>query len=370
MSEITLPRLGWSMDEGTFLGWLKRDGDAVIAGEPLFTIEGDKSAQEIEAIDSGTLRIAPNGPKVGDTVAVGAVLGHLAKAGDSAAVAAPAMPAPVAAVPPPTPIVSPAPTDSERVVASPRARRIARERGFDLERLAGTGRGGRIRERDLPTGPSRQAIARNMMRSRELTAPVTLTTTADATRLAELRAGIKADGGAVLPGYTDLFVKLAAIALGEHPNLNAVWNDGRIEPKREIHIGFAVDAFDALLVPVIRDAPTLSVNEIAIRSKELANQARAGTLPVDAMRGGTFTVTNLGAFGIDAFTPIIHWPECAILGLGAVREVPAVVEGTIAIRKRIALSLTFDHRIVDGAPAARFLQRIVQLAEDAQYTSL
>ena len=207
-----------------------------------------------------------------------------------------------------------------------------------------------------------------MLRSRELTAPVTLTTTADATNLVRLRERFKALANgtdAAVPGFTDLFIKLAANALKAHPQLNSIWKDGRVETLPAIHIGFAVDIEDALLVPVIRDVPALGIEEIAVRSRELVRQARAKSLPADAMRGGTFTVTNLGAYGIDAFTPIINWPECAILGIGAIRQVPAVVDGQIAIRSAVALSLTFDHRIVDGAPAARFLQSICKGAENA-----
>lgn len=379
MSEIVLPRLGWTMDEGIFLGWLKRDGEAVKAGEPLFTIEGDKSAQEIESIAAGVLRISPTCPKIGDTVAVGALLGHILVEGGARPaepIATPIQVAePVATVKEVRSIADPVPTKLERPdrqVVTPRARRAAQERGIDLDQVAGTGRDGRIRERDLPTSipasSARQAIARNMLRSRELTAPVTLTTTVDATNLVNLREQFKYLAGspdAVVPSFTDLFIKLSAIALKAHPQLNSIWKDGRVETLPEIHIGFAVDTEDALLVPVIRDVPALGVRAIATRSRELVRQARAKSLPADAMRGGTFTVTNLGAYGIDAFTPIINWPECAILGIGAIRQVPAVVGGQIVIRSAVALSLTFDHRIVDGAPAARFLQSLCKAAENA-----
>ncbi len=376
MSEIVLPRLGWTMDEGTFLGWLKRDGEAVKAGEPLFAIEGDKSAQEIESIAAGVLRISPTCPKIGDTVAVGALLGHILAEGAALSPATQTHATePAAVVKEVRSFADPLPSKlerSDRQAVTPRARRAARERGIDLDQVAGTGRNGRIRERDLPTSiPSlsaRQAIARNMLRSRELTAPVTLTTTADATNLVNLREQFKAlanGSDAVVPSFTDFFIKLAAIALKAHPQLNSIWKDGRVETLPDIHIGFAIDTEDALLVPVIRDVSMIGIRAIAARSRELVRLARAKSLPPDAMRGGTFTVTNLGAFGIDAFTPIINWPECAILGIGAIRQVPAIVDGQIVIRSAVALSLTFDHRIVDGAPAARFLQAICKGAENA-----
>jgi pyruvate dehydrogenase E2 component (dihydrolipoamide acetyltransferase) len=382
MTEITLPRLGWSMDEGTFLGWLKRDGDAVTAGEPLFTIEGDKAAQEIESLDGGILRIAPNGPKEGDTVAVGVVLGHILGAGETAnpsgetnsPVAARSIP--IERPSAPAPVVAEAVEHSERQAVTPRARRAALDRGIDLDALTGTGRGGRIRESDViaanaprPVPSLRQAIARNMVRSRESTVPVTLTTTADATNLVALRERFKTRTGTVVPSFTDLFVKLAATALKAHPSLNSRWRDGQVELLSDIHIGFAVDTDAGLVVPVVRDVPSLGIPEIATRSRTLVEQARSRTLKAEDMQGGTFTVTNLGAFGIEAFTPVINFPECAILGLGAIRRVPIVVEDRIEIRSAIALSLTFDHRIVDGAPAARFLQFLARHAEDAQYTS-
>lgn len=374
MSEIVLPRLGWTMDEGTFLGWLKRDGEVVKAGEPLFTIEGDKSAQEIESIDAGVLRISPTCPKIGATVAVGALLGHILSEGGTVTadrISASAVTAePVAVVKEVRSFIAPVPEKHHRHAATPRARRVARERGIDLEQVVGTGRDGRIRERDLPASipaPSgRHAIARNMLRSRELTAPVTLTTTADATNLVNLREQFKALAGgpdAIVPSFTDLFIKLSAMALKAHPRLNSIWKDGRVETLTDIHIGFAVDTEDALLVPVIRDVNALGVREISARSRQLVNRARSNSLPADAMRDGTFTVTNLGAYGIDAFTPIINWPECAILGIGAIRQVPAIVGGEIVVRSAAVLSLTFDHRIVDGAPAARFLQSICQSIE-------
>jgi pyruvate dehydrogenase E2 component (dihydrolipoamide acetyltransferase) len=382
-SEIVLPRLGWNMEEGIFLGWLKRDGETVKAGEPLFSIEGDKAAQEIESLDGGVLRIAAGAPKVGDTVAVGAVLGHIVGDGRSEKATVdtktPDSVPPKLIEQPKTLIqtVTEATTPTERKAVTPRARRAALEREIELGTLTGTGRSGRIRESDVlavsalrPVTSLRQAIARNMVRSRETTVPVTLTTTADATNLVALREQFKTRSGAVVPSFTDLFVKLAATALKAFPAMNSRWRDGQVEPLSDIHIGFAVATDAGLFVPVIRDVSSLDIHAIATRSRTLVEQARSRTLKTEEMQGGTFTVTNLGAFGIDAFTPVINYPECAILGLGAIRKVPMVVEDRVEIRSVITLSLTFDHRIVDGAPAAKFLQSIARLAEVAQYTSL
>jgi pyruvate dehydrogenase E2 component (dihydrolipoamide acetyltransferase) len=365
-SEIRVPRLGWDMKEGVFLGWLKRDGEEVRAGESIYTLEGDKSAQEIEALDTGILRIAPDGPQEGDTVLVGTLLGHVESLSPSSTLRAPS---------PPTPC---------RQAISPRARRAARELKVDVAQVQGTGRTGRVRERDViafanrttkepvpVTGPTptsvRRTIAERMVHSLRTTAPVTLTTTVDATNLVNLRDQFKVTAPTletVVPGVTDFFVKLTALALQKHPDLNARWIGDRIETQAEVHIGIAVSTEGGLLVPVLRGVPRLTVRQLARQSRELVQKARSRQLTPEDMRGGTFTVTNLGAFGIDAFTPIINWPECAILGVGRIHKQPAVVNNQIVARDLVTLSLTFDHRLVDGAPAAQFLQTLSQGVEN------
>lgn len=198
-----------------------------------------------------------------------------------------------------------------------------------------------------------------MVASHQATAPVTLTTRVDATNLVNLRNQFKAAAGQeIVPSLTDLVVKLLSIALTEHPWLNARWENDAVVEVTEIHVGVAVDTPSGLLVPVLRDVPSLGVRDIARRSREMIDAARAGTLSTADLTGGTFTVTNLGMYGIDAFTPIINPPEAAILGLGAVRREPCYVGEQVVPREIMTLSLTFDHRIVDGAPAARFLQTL------------
>jgi pyruvate dehydrogenase E2 component (dihydrolipoamide acetyltransferase) len=201
-----------------------------------------------------------------------------------------------------------------------------------------------------------------MLHSSQSTAPVTLTSTADATNLVNLRNQFKdaAPGGGAVPSFTDFLVKLAALALTKHPLLNARWEDDHIALMPQIHIGIAVDTEAGLLVPVVRDVVRLGLRELAEQSRDLADRARLRKLLPDEMQGGTFTVTNLGAFGIDAFTPVINYPEAAILGIGRIRREPVVVDNQVAIRDVVTLSLTFDHRIVDGAPAARFLQLVCE----------
>jgi pyruvate dehydrogenase E2 component (dihydrolipoamide acetyltransferase) len=379
---VTIPRLGWNMDEGVFVAWLKQDGDRVRAGDALFSLEGEKATQDIEALDAGILRIPPTGPREGETLPVGAVIAYVVQAGEKApfengADAAP----PSAADSKPAPVVvtisapaPPEPVARTKPASSPRARRVAAELGVDWTELHGSGRGGRIRERDVraaalpdvaPVSPTRRLIAERMLTSARSTAAVTLTTSAVAANLVNLRGQFQAAAGKEpVPSYTDFLVKLTAVALREHSLLNASWAGEKIVASQTIHIGVAVDTDAGLLVPVLRDVPNLGLREIAARSRDLVERARQGKLRADEMQGGTFTLTNLGAFGVDAFTPIINYPQCAILGVGRIQRRPAVEGGRVIAREEVMLSLTFDHRIVDGAPAARFLQTLSRLVEN------
>lgn len=434
--EIVIPRLGWSMEEGTFVGWLKKDGDLVRRGDAVFELEGEKASQDIEAVDEGILRIPSTGPKPGSVLKVGAIVGYLVAVGEETPravtnpdsdhprsvetvlppAAAPSvrrqareagiaitevagtgpggrvMPADVrrASTPQqqPAPKIAPPaasihPTNGRSAIASPRARRVAAELGLNWSTLTGTGANGRIRERDvraaaaagrssttaaragqrLPLTSRRRVIAQRMIASRQQTVPVTLTTKADATNLVNLREQFKSVGGStVIPSYQDIITKLVAEVLKRHPLLAGRWDEDAImlPAAEELHLGMAVDTEEGLLVPVIRNVGGLSLTELTGQSRRLADQARSGKLVAADMQGGVFTITNLGAFGIDAFTPIINFPEAAILGLGTIRREPVVLDdGQIAARQQLTLSLTFDHRIVDGAPAARFLQDVV-----------
>jgi pyruvate dehydrogenase E2 component (dihydrolipoamide acetyltransferase) len=413
--EIKVPRLGWSMEEGTFVEWLKHDGQPVRAGEPLFAIEGDKAIQEVESIGSGILRISPRAPENGETVKVGTTLAFLA--GPEEAVAfdsvidttAVAPAASAAAVEPASPVLAergrsdgasvpeppPGASRAKRPRISPRAARVAAELGIDWKAIQGSGRSGRIRERDVQTEASRQqmagrrgraavapaeagaepaarpsfrrTIAARMVEGAQATAPVTLTTTADATNLVSLRAQFKAAAkppDEFVPSYTDIMGRLAARALQEHPALNRQWIDGQIISPTGINIAFAVDTPAGLVAPVVYDVPSLGLREIAARTHDLKARALSAQLKPQELTGGTFTISNLGAFGIDAFTPIINVPQCAILGLGRIERRPAVVGDQIVPRDMITLSLTFDHRIVDGAPAARFLAALRRAIEN------
>jgi len=221
----------------------------------------------------------------------------------------------------------------------------------------------------MPVTNIRRLIAQRMLESAQTTAAVTLTTEVDATALVKLREELKtafAPRGYAVPSYNDLFAKLTAVALQEHPLLNARWQGEEIVLNKAVHIGIAVDTPEGLLVPVVRNVHSQSVREIAAQSKALIEKALARKLSAAELQEGTFTITNLGMYEVDAFTPIINLPECAILGAGRIVPKPVVVDAEaerVAVRQMMFLSLTFDHRLVDGAPAARFLQRIKQYVE-------
>lgn len=452
-ADVTIPRLGWSMEEGVFAGWIKRPGDDVKPGEPLFMLEGEKATQEIEAVDGGELHLAPDAPTEGETVLVGRVIGKLCAAGESPtweaatpprpsvapAATVPPKPAPLASagslpdnrnIPSPRPIPVAASPSVRRLArqmgidlatvaprlpggrlsiddlaparhgspvpragvpfpssgnsrSSPRARRAARERGVDISAIHGGGAGGRVRERDVlaaakggtgtpvaavpgettvPITQTRRLIARQMVRSRQETVPVTLTAWADATALLAARSACKAADGPEAATLNDMLLKVLADAILAHPLLAARWEETQLSlPGDRIDIGLAVDAPGGLVVPVVRDVAASPLGEVASQTRWLIERARAGRLTATDMQGGMFTLTSLGSYGIEFFTPVINHPEAAILGVGAIRlqavPPPGGQEGFV-LQRQLPLSLTFDHRIVDGGPAARFLGEV------------
>ena len=462
--DIRIPRLGWSMEEGTFVRWLKAPGERVKPSEPLFELEGEKSVEPVESIDGGILHVPAGAPAEGAVVKVGTLIGWLLADGETppAYVAEPPTtpaepPAAVSAQPAPGASVAarvpPAPTSAGaagpvggptsptirrlarelrvdvatvagsgpagRIMAddvyhvavarvggvqggapggrrpsTPRARATASRLGVDWATLPGSGRGGRVREADVlgaaarpvPAAaratPSRlaglpkrrRAIAERMLASQAENAPVTLHTRADVTELAALRGRLKVAGALPVPAYTDLLAKLVADVLLRHPAMAGCWDPSGtlVLPEAEgLHIGIAVDTEAGLLVPVVRDVGRRPLAEITAESRALIEKARAGKLPTAEMDGGVFTITNLGGFGIDEFTPIIAGPQTAILGVGAIRREPVVVRDSggvesIAIRDRMTLSLTFDHCRVDGGPAARFLDDLRRAIESPE----
>ena len=388
----------------TIIAWTKEIGDPVSAGEPICEVETDKATVEIESQADGVLvaklfdvgaEIPEDGPiaMVGDPDEIGA-----AEIGMADAAAEPGDAAPPELAVPPEPAAPPAPQPAapRRLAVSPRARKRAAELSVTLAGLTGTGPGGRIIERDvlaagvlaagsaaqpaapapalaaapepaaadqvIPVRGARRLVAERMHASLRDTAQLTMTSYADATRLLQLRAAFKtADPQFEMSGVTlnDLLLFAVARTLTEHPEINATCRDGEsgleIVRSAAVHLAFAVDTPRVLMVPVIRDAAGLRVRELSKRAADLAERCREGSVTPAELSGGTFTVSNLGSFGVESFTPILNPPQAAILGVGAVSWRPI---GEQAVQQQIALSLTIDHRLIDGAPAARFLQTL------------
>jgi pyruvate dehydrogenase E2 component (dihydrolipoamide acetyltransferase) len=266
------------------------------------------------------------------------------------------------------------------ILISPRAARVAGELGVDPTILTGTGKGGRIRECDvrnaagsapatpssgasrLPISATRRTIARRMVAGVTEAAPVTLSVKLDATSLVAAREAIKRDGKQA-PSPTAMFIHLVCLAIERHPILNAEWQDDAIVIHGDVHMSVAVDTDKGLLAPVIRQANAKSVAQIDQELRALAATARDGKLKAADMKGGTFTVSNLGLYPVDAFSPILNLPQCAILGIGRINHEPAVVNGAMVPRHMVTVSLTIDHRVIDGADGGRFLESLCQFLE-------
>ncbi len=396
--DVLIPNAGQTSGEATILRWLKKPGDSVKVGESLLEVETDKATMEVEATAAGVLQDVRY--EIGAVVPVLTAVAVIIEAGGR--------PIPPATFPkreggealsaPSLPIrQNGGGAKSEtrdlsaimhahrpgRGLVSPLARTMAANAGLELSAVTGSGPHGRIMKRDieaisvrppqptiepgsrwLPFSATRRTIAERMAASWREAPQVTLTTEADAEALARLRAQFQIDMPEVDDlSYTDLFIKIAAAALREQPQLNARVEDGGIRLFDAIHIGLAVDTERGLVVPVIRETDRKGVAQIARERRDLAERARSGKLRPDELSGGTFTLTNLGAFEIDAFTPIINPPEGAVLGVGRIVKKPVVRDDELRPGMTVVLSLTFDHRLVDGGPAARFLQRIKTLVE-------
>jgi pyruvate dehydrogenase E2 component (dihydrolipoamide acetyltransferase) len=383
---IVIPRLGWNMEEGTFQGWLKGDGEAVRAGETIFRLESDKATEDIECLDSGVLRIAPGGPSEGDRVVVGAIIGQIEGPQSDSGLASPQ----VVSAPQPSPTSARAKVANARSAApggslaiSPRARRAAKQLGVDCSTLQGTGRTGRVREKDVLAAAAvkepcvaartlalsgiRRAGVERLVKSRQTTVPVTLTSTADVGNLLALRLQFQATApyaADIVPSLNDFFIKLTGLALERHPLLAATWGEDHVVLPAAINVAFGVDTEGGLVAPVIENVPALGLRQLAVRSRELIDRGRQGKLTTKDMQGGVFTISNLGMYGIDVFTPVINHPQCAVLGIGRIRRVPVYADDKVVAQDQVGLSLTFDHRIVDGVPAAKFLQTLVVILEN------
>jgi pyruvate dehydrogenase E2 component (dihydrolipoamide acetyltransferase) len=447
MAEIVMPRLSDTMEEGTILRWLKRDGEHVQRGEELVEIETDKAAMVYESDEEGVLRITAG---EGETLPVGAKIALVGADGEgepgttepaTEGATQPGAPAPdegLAAAP------LPGSADSEiagRVKASPVARRVARERGVELRAVHGSGPGGRIVKADVEAaaasvaspevGPrpasgaasstdaaaapapaatetlaervatakgetqtveltrTQQTIARRMAESKATIPDFSLQMEIDMEACVALRAELKRLSPEEAPTYNDMIVKACALALREHPRANGGYRDGKLQLHSRVNVGVAVavsadpaaaddatDGGDALVVPTVFDADLKSLGEIARETRTLAERVRAGTITPPELGGGTFTVSNLGMYGVRSFTAIVNPPQAAILSVGSLARRAVVLDhdtggigdqseaGEIAARHTLAVTLACDHRILYGADAARFLARVRALLEE------
>lgn len=436
MTEILMPRLSDTMEEGVISSWQKQPGDEIEVGDVIVDIETDKAVMEFEAYEAGVLKeiLVPEG----ESAAIGTPIAVITPAGgaEAAEAAEPAEKAedkraeeeeaPAAkaekaekAEAEPEPAAVPAaagaepaeaaarPAGRSRPPSSPLARRLARDHGIDLNTLTGSGPGGRIVRADIeaairgaaepaaepaaaapaaqppaarpeaaraaaedqdveavPLNRFRKVAAKRLTESKREAPHFYLNREVDAEPLLSFRATLNEALAPAKVSVNDLIVKAAAVALREHPAVNVSFTEENLLFHKRVNVGVAVAIEDGLVVPVVKDADRKSVSEIGREARELAGKARDGKLSLQEMSGGTFSVSNLGMFGVDSFSAVINPPEAAILAVGASRDVPVVRDGQVVPGKRMALTLSVDHRATDGATAARFLDRLAELLEN------
>ncbi len=388
ITKVVMPMLGWTMKEGTIVTWLKKEGEEVEKGEPLLEIETGKVLKDIESPGTGILRkiLIPEE----STVPVTEILAIIAEPQEDI----PDLQNMIekAKVLLESPEAVSVEKSDERVVKkhpvkikiSPAAKKIAEKNNIDLNRITGTGPNGRIVRKDvfqviemtkympkvkevIPLTGIRKMTADRLSFSYRTAVHVTITMAMNMLEMVNLRHKLLPEIENKVQSrvtYTDMLVKVLAQTLEEYPILNSTLEDEEIKILEDINIGIAVDTGIGLVVPVVREANKKSLTEIALLTKKLIEKARSGNLALNEATGGTFTITNLGMFGIDQGTPIINPPEIAILGVGRIAEKPVVIDGRVEIRPMMNITLSFDHRVIDGALAARFLQNMKQKIEN------
>ena len=419
---VIMPALGMAQETGTLLQWFKAPGDSITKGEPLMEVETDKASVEVEATASGIL--ANVTAKPGDVVPVGQTMAVILTPGEATSLPkAESTPASITATPVAARIAAEYKLDlgaikpgggrvqkedvltylaaqkstqgNGRALASPKARRMAQERELDLKTIAGRGPDGAVLaadvmavqvsvapeptvetfRRNVSTEPEMLAVSKmwRVMAERVSQAWTTiphfyLLREVNATRLMAWREDAQkratAEKGAGKISYTDLLVKLVGAALRAHPRVNASWKDGDIILNHDINIGLAVAVDEGLVVPVIHHADQMSLSQLAARRKEIVAKAQANKLPLSDISGGTFTISNLGMYGVDAFNAIVNPPQAAILAVGRIAERVVPLDGQPAVQPMMTLSLSCDHRVVDGARGAQFLQTLAEMIEE------
>ena len=407
ITKVHMEALSPTMEEGQLVRWLKSEGDAVATGDILAEIETDKATMELVARGDGVLRkilLAKGGTApVGEVIAVIATAGEdISSVGGTAGASAPAPAAPspgsspARTAAPVVPTTAPAPSPSEekgRVKASPLARRLADDLGVDLANVEGSGPGGRIVKRDIeaaketaaaapapaatwapveseyedvPVSQLRKTIAKRLVESIGPVPHFFLTVDVDMGRIIEARRTINAmlekQGEKI--SINDIVLKGVAAALRRHPDCNAQWQGTHVRRFGAVHLGVAVAIEDGLITPVVKNAHLKGIAQIAREVRELAARAREKRLMPDEYTGSTFSVSNLGMFGIHEFTAIINPPEAGILAVGAVEDAPVVVDGQVVVRSRMRITMSCDHRVIDGAQGSRFLATLKAMLEE------
>jgi len=385
------------MQTGKIISWLKKQGEKVDKGKPIVQVETQKLTAEIEAPENGILAkiLANEGDEIPvlQTIAIIATpeeLPNIDSFSRELLSAAPAIEKAEELRKPTGNISDMLEKPAARIPISPLARKLAREHGIDPMKIKGSGLGGRITRDDvmeqtkertatahlapklehaklIPISTMRKAIAEQMSYSAKTAPQVTVTTEVDVSEVVRLREKLLPDLEAAIGvrlSYTDILVKVVAMALRQQPIFNSTLDGDLIRLIDEINVGVAVEVEEGLIVPVVRDADRKTLSEIAKSTKQLIDGAREGKLSSSQLTGSTFTITNLGSYGVEVFTPLINPPETAILGVGRILEKPVVSNGEVKIRPMMYLSLSFDHRVIDGALAARFLQTIRQTLQD------
>jgi pyruvate dehydrogenase E2 component (dihydrolipoamide acetyltransferase) len=381
-ADVIMPALGMAQETGKVVRWLKQDGEPVTKGEPLLEVETDKVTVEIEAPADGTLAgvSAPDGTEV----PVGTVIAVVLAEGEVVAPVSDPEPrldrevealaaAPVAVA------ATAAPDRPRRRLASPKARRLAQAHGVDLDTLAGSGPNGAVIARDLEglqqsvtsngddvfeVGSVWRVMADRTTRAWQEVPHFFLSRDVEASRLGSWRDAARRKPGGEKISHTDLLVKVCAEALRRHSRVNASWREGAIVPGSGINVAIAVATDDGLVAPVVHRADTLDLPAISARRREIADAARSGRLRPEDVQGGTFTISNLGMYGVDAFQAIVNSPQAAILAVGRIVERPWAVDGAVVVRPVLTLTVSFDHRVVDGARGAEFLDTLAELLEE------
>jgi len=395
-TKIAMPKLSDTMEEGIILKWIKKEGESVKQGEIIAEVQTDKADMELEAYDTGVLRkiFVPEGKgaAVGKPIAIigSAAEDISALLADTGAPpsphGAPAPATPQKSAPAPQAASAPSPASDERLKVSPLAKAIASQNKIDLRSIAGSGPMGRIVKKDLepslskamgfvskpyvagttqefPVSLMRKTIAKRLVESKTTAPHFYLTYEVDMRRAIDLRTSVNENGDAKI-SFNDIIVRACALTLRNHPKVNSTFAGDKIIQHGAVNVGIAVALDDGLITPVIRNTDMKSLFEISAESKELAAKAREKKLKPEEFSGGTFTVSNLGMYGVEEFAAIINPPEAAILAVGAITQKAVVENGQIMVGNRLQLTLSCDHRVVDGAVGAQFMQEVKQILEN------